>query len=462
MIRKKGKTIGKYTKVESSRTKGAYTIYGRGINKGVHIPPDDVLKKRYEERGGTSTINKQIQYRAVLDHGRPGLNLGKEALGIKIIKASKIPTKDVKNKFEEFWPKELVKQYLESDVDERPELGTLKGFAKKHKKLYYVINKNSRKEGNLRMKNLLEEVYPGLYDEIKIFTKYEEINRDQVRERLLNLHHKGIAINKTALEMHPSPSVRKLLHQVINLAQKERGNNGYSLYASKLTGIPEEDIKSSKTSMARNAAIAEKITKLLVVWAPTLNVDISNYFNIRQGELIELKEKRKFLYEKSNEDLLGISDLRIGNQAIEVKSGFGVIESQRLEDIIAKYSPNQKNPPEWLDGEPLEKSTLVLHKKSNGEEKNITKIENSGITVVNYEIFRPLLKECLDTMEKHFLPEIIEIYPRIHNLDNILKAYDLLVQEPQIFMRTGNRSTIEFFEKTIESLSYLGQEQTPF
>src|SRR5690606_28968196 len=124
------------------------------------------------------------------------------------------------------------------------------------------------------------------------------INKKKVKERLKELHNRGVPLQKSFLMQSPSHDLKRLARNIIALSRGENGQQDYAKYVSSLTGIPEEDIKSSQDRTERNVQLTEGITHLLALWAPIVGVDIEEHFSVNEGKIKSGKEERSYFYYK--------------------------------------------------------------------------------------------------------------------------------------------------------------------
>src|SRR3989344_1585931 len=165
--------------------------------------------------------------------------------------------------------------------------------------------------------------------------------------------YSGLHLSRTALLTSGDRKEKRLLRQIEALADsglfRKAGN--YTKIVMKLTGLRKGDITDSRVGKD-NARLTEELTEMFFEWAFLAGLELSDF--IKKGEVYSSGEMVKFSYTKKE----GRADLRIGNQAVEVKTGMGNFDSRRALDLIEKYAAGKKL---WYNKEPLDASLVIFH-----------------------------------------------------------------------------------------------------
>ncbi len=238
--------------------------------------------------------------------------------------------------------------------------------------------------------------------------------------------------------------IKKMKEQ--GLKKKSKGEDYWTAFVSKKTGISEDDITVSGHAKNRFAYMGETFTSFLFHWAPLVGVEIqeikSNGGKIYWGHVP--KDKIFFF----NGGQKAVADIRLNGMAVEVKNCVGRFNGVRLEDVVNRYSKGKK----WSDNTPVKGSLVVFHSREDFIEDAAGRLEEEGIDVLTYQHFRVYLEKTLGLIKKLF-PEVIEqARPRVHHLDMLLGLYDQLSLRPCVLMRPGNSFRMNYGIDVLTSL----------
>ena len=422
---------------------GGFSVYGDGIRRrGYYVPSDSRIKERYEKEGETGGLRTLLQYRAIPHYGKKSLIKGREAVGLppKIIDV--VSRDEIIKAIKEFWPEEDVERYLSG---EDVELKRIVDFEGKHRRQYHAAHRaKSHKEGGSFM-GIMEDVYPELYGKLNRIIKADDINKEELGSILLSRFYSGLHLSRTALLTSGDRKEKRLLRQIEALADsglfRKAGN--YTKIVMKLTGLRKDDIIDSRIGKD-NARLTEELTEMFFEWAFLAELELSDF--IKKGEVYSSGEMVKFSYNKKE----GRADLRIGNQAVEVKTGMGNFDSPRALDLIEKYATGKKL---WYNEEPLDASLVIFHQRKELYEEMFLSIKNAGINIMSYEQFHSCLAELISLIKGDYKHEINEIEPRIHNLDYLVELHEEISLRPGVLMRKGNLDRREWSHKLLQSLA---------
>jgi len=256
-------------------------------------------------------------------------------------------------------------------------LPMIKEFIKRHKRLYGAAVRNFK--GFRRVLGGMEYPYSEAYNFLSRVRQRVDINPSELGRQLYSLFCAGEPICLSALQGAPKGSRRRnYSNQICTLAKTDfiGGTGSPTKVISKLTGLSAASIKASIADTKKNSVLAERLVSLVFHWAPLLGIGIGV-----SGEVYDDSKMRRFEYDGET----GYSDLRLGNNAVEVKSYSGELKGGRLEDLIAKYSPTCFN--FWDDGEPMERSLVVFYQSDETYARARQRIEDAEIEVMSYKDF---------------------------------------------------------------------------
>ncbi len=338
--------IGEY---EIQRHPGGITITGPILNKnGIYIPNDEKLKRIFERERKKGKISHhtslKISWRGFIETGELSLTSGKKVLGIERISAPSVTLEEIEESIRDFWP--------EGEENPRKVVEYMRQYPREHH-----AASRSFKESQGGLEGIMNRVKgDGFYDYVRKNGRREsnKINEDYIIERLEEKLEQGEPINKSHLISKRDKASVDLYRDLDNLSKRD--GISFTKLLKKLLKIESSEISLAEyvIKYKRNSNLSEKITEFLIRWGGIAGLDMSEYFS--DGKLFS--EGKEILSFRFNGSQRGISDLRKGNQAIEVKGGTSRYHDYRCEHLLERYKPDGKK---WFDGEPIESSIVVFN-----------------------------------------------------------------------------------------------------
>ena len=429
---------------------GSYRVLGvtssRNKRRDAYVPSDETLRLRYvrnmKAEGRLSLATRTfIGLRGIVFSGKRSLIQGKLALGLPLRNISS--RKKVEQAVRSFWPEEQVRQFLQG---EPVSLRSITAFRKSYHAFY---NRAREYSGTFQayMESLPEpygELYAKLNKKFQM-NRYQTINPDKLGKKLLQWFMQGKPISPSCLSRFSvGTEERNALYQLRVLGNhrylgKKPGN--LIKMISELTGLKPADIKMSGGARKRNATLTERLTSFALHWAQLLEMDLEGIS--LQEEIYTPRELRRFT--KFSDGELGIADLRIGNTAIEVKTGVARFSPRDAEDVIDRYTPKRND---WETGESMDSGVVFFHQDPENYEWALQDIEKQGIKTVSHKEFHAILRQVLPAIRRQKLAA--RLSPRA-NLDYLLR-YHQETLNPHLLMRYGNKTRMAWTGHLLSSL----------
>jgi len=452
-----------------------FTIYGPGFRKrGQYVESDDTLRTRCHREieqgkpGFSKSLKNRLAVRGILESGRYDTAAAKKALGIegpfmqtkrgKIKSGVLVPREDIKRAIVKFWPLEQVQAWQQGE-DVKPE--NITSFIEKYKREYHSAQLSQSHGKSFR--RMFEEVYPtekypGLYDSVTSRTISSAIDMRSLAASLQSRFNNGLPITQASLRYSADSSDKRLYNQIITLitnpptdtpimfAEKRRS---YNKVVAQLTGLDEEDISPLRGSRNYIAALTEEIVHVFFRWASLLGIPLGNH--APQRDIFRTGEERKFHCNGKE----CRADLRISNNAVEVKAGIGSLQEKELEDLIDKYTPGANS---WLTGHSIEASTVIFHTHPRFYSHAVPRIRDAGISIIEYEWFFSKLKQIVKAIKQCHSSAIEDIRPRIGSLDYLVCLSEELVVNPTRIVKESNAERREWSFHFLKSLADKARE----
>ena len=453
--------------------KGRYQIRMRPnggllINPGRRnehfVPPKPHLREKYSRQISeighmNEGLKSQIAAWGILSCGKRNITEGLRILGLPLpsmktkaghFARGKVPLDEITSTIKQFWKEEDVCRFM---AGENVKLPRINDFAKQHPRVSHSMHR-----GYGDFEAVLDSVYPGLYDRIfhvlpdgKNKVRSHKLDAEKIRAELMERFYRGDSISKSGLLHSKNPEDRQLYREVMALFSTNHlfgcRKRSYTRAVAKLTGLRRGDIRL--TRLHHFGKMAEKLTHLVLEWAPLAEVDVSEYFF--DGKVYSNGGKTTFLYQ----DRECIADLRIDNQAVEVKSGLTDFCDGAPKEFIDRYAPGGNS---WLTGEPFSRSTAVFHQPPVLYEQYRTLLEDEGISVVGYDVFHQWLATIVDCMNFDYSRELSDSNPRLANPEYLTRLHEEISFKPHLLNRPGNNARKEWTISLLESLIIQGAE----
>lgn len=452
MEKLKEEYFGEYRVV--TKPNGRRTVY---CPKGncLSLPPDQEIIARYKrekENGKLTGTTRQYIYRSgILTCGSPSTAEGAKRLGISM---RKVTFAEIEKAIKTFWPEGFYKKAIKGEIEIGPEF-RIGEFRRRHERSYISAG---RSFGGFR--KVLEKVYPKLYAIVHPAENlYEDLNREDIKQRLLERFYSGKPINKRALKDSTEETDKNLFRKVIIILSRENTEEGllprrsnkksWAKTVAKLTGLEPSDIIAEENSFMKTFNVAERLTEFLFSWAPLFGETFNKIVQTPETVFWKKEKERKFLYSENKE---GISDLRIGNIAGEVKTGSS--HYQFLESFLEKYSPGKNK---WADGEEIKSSFFAFYSDAV-DKRVITELEKAGIYVFLQQDLQNLLEKTILKMQEEYGEQISQLYPRIHNLESIIKIHDEICFRPKMISHKFNKRKRKYILKVLNELINLADK----
>jgi len=389
---------------------GSHKIYGPGLRKiSTRIPPEQQIIEMYHNDINTNgklsnTTKKWFGELGIIHFGkRDNLRLRRH-LGLNETWMSK---EQIESAIREFWPENEIKKAQEYENT----LKSINEFRNEYVKEYNAIQ--GKRFHNLRtfLENMIAP-YSLAYSLISQKIKYQDIDKNALGNQLLDWFYQGRSIGPVTLRSSEKNSEEYNAYRKIICVK----NNSSSILKtplttiSELTGLDKKDISLSKKESKKSSIIAEKLISFMLHWAPILEMQINGI----KGELHTSLKMNKFKY---NEEIEAYSDLRVNNDAIEVKSHYGKFIGSRLENFLDKYGKEHCNL--WNSGEPMENTYAFFLQPDLTYAEAKPKIIDAKIKLINQAQINRDLETIINKIKEN--PKLTTGLNPIPNFDYLLR-----------------------------------------
>ena len=293
--------------------------------------------------------------------------------------------------------------------------------------------------------------YPGLYEKISYRrSKSPSLNeQEELSKKLINRFNAGLCISSSFLTHSADEKERELRRRVLDFAQKDLfgKKENYTQVVHRLTGLPLQDVKMNSGASKNCANLTEDFTSFLFYWSSILGLKTWDFDN--DAWISHTGNAVRFFHGDKRYE----SDLRIGNQPIEVKNALGRFDEGRLEEVIRKYG-NDKG--EWQTGESMERGAIVFHADPRLYKHCVKPITDTGLRVITYTNFHNHLIKVISEMKKRNA-----LYRKVRpltNLDYLIDLHEEVSLHPFLLIREGLSTRREWSEHMLKALIDKSQE----
>lgn len=452
MGEKKGeKLYSKFTTKPAPRTGGTMIYFEHNPKQGFHIPPDESLLRMYRSdmrRYGAPVASTRVylQRRGLLaSEKRYSIYAGLTAIGITDYQSTQakqkaLIAKRVERTFRAFWPKKDARKFLKDQ--DSVKVPRIKDYRTAHPLDYKWI------KTHCGMFEYMEVRRPGLYSALAK-TSTNGLDLVKLGNELRGASERGLPITCGYLKREEDPKRKKWYHQIEFVRQhnllnhkpspnrKLHAKNKYTKrfippfneVAAKLSGISQKEIEGIATGRKQCGRLAQKFAEFYLLWAVRSGYDPLN-LNLPGIEQIYFNtDVTTYHYDYQGDVKKGWTDGRLGNRPIEVKTGTTPFVGATLEIFLAKYA-NPKN--EWTDGQPMLPGIAFFHQDTKHVREARRKIEEAGLTFVDYKSFHSALQSLFQHLERKYT-SVLEMSEPAVNVPALLDAHTSLALEDRLF-----------------------------
>lgn len=413
-------------------------------NRGSYLPPPDAVKARVirEKQSGriSDTAQTYVGLYGILACGKRSQPEGMKYLGLTPRKLGS--EKDCRTAVSQYWrPRKNSSGSFRPTKNADKRVGD---FMSSHKDIYKYAAEHLG-----GFKKFLESWKPGLYYSInpaasRVITPKCE---DELSDNIIRRFNSGLCISSTYLKDSLDSRERELHRRIIHCAKTDLlgKKETFEEVVHRLTKIPSDDIHLGSGAQKKCAELTEDFTAFLFYWSSLLGLETWGFDT--NNWIYHEKEALRF---SPGEDRR--ADLRVGNRAIEVKTGIAKFSEERKEEIVAKYGNNGV----WQTGEPVEKGAVFFHAKTKLYEHFFPAVLAAGLQIITYEDFHRYLEQLVIEMKKR-ASMYRDVRP-ITNLDYLVNLHREVSLHPFLLVRTENNFRREWSKSILEVLIERAQE----
>lgn len=442
--------------------KGSFTIYFQGRKKGRYTPSPEVLRKicidSLETCGKLSPYLKtSLGYMGLFKGEKRDVVLGKKILGIEgpfrktkrglIKNGVAVPLEEVQEAIRRVWPKEQVDYWRSGNNVDFSKVGY---FRNKFKREY--LSAHAIRGG---LQKVFEKVYspkdyPGLYNRVCKRAYNHNISTIRLGNWFRKRADKGLPISQGYLR-HSQDSEENLAYrQMMRLVENpnEILKKSFDEILMEISGISKEDIETFRGTRTPMAKLSEELAYFFFTWADLTGVDLEAH--TPKGQIYKVGHEIVFYGLGKDRK----ADLRIGNAAVEVKSGVGAFKSSQARETLERYSSNSG----WKTGEPLEDIILFFHSQPRFYSEALPSLQKPNFKIIEYPWFRQKLEQVIVSAKDNYSRDVQNVVPRITNLSYILELDTELVINPYLLMRPANNQRREWSRDLLRNLADKARE----
>lgn len=433
------------------RGRGGFLIYGvRQSGEPKYVQSRKEILEKYRLEGESGEVRRQLSLLGLTKCGRYNLPLGRRLLELPGPELGNVKTtdKEIIRAIKKAWPDRTVNRLMNG---KNVKVMSIKEFRKKNHRQWHSAHRthgkriNGSNEGGL--KTVMESIYPGLYDKIayqgsRIITSTP--NKEKVARDLLDKYSSG-TINKTALLNSSDPKDQRLFKEVRYWAARE--GISYTAMVEKLTGLKERDITSHPESRKLAGLLTEEMTRFIVLWSKVMGIDASG-LDLKK-ELYMSEQERTI---RNGQDYL--ADLRLGNDALEVKCGLGQLDAGIVKKVKHVYKVGESK---WSDGKTLDGATVIFYQSPHLYSSFKRDLQKQGIQVLGFKWSENLMKKIVRNLKRNHSPEIEDVRPRV-NLDYLLESHREISLNPRNLYMMGNLQRLQWTIDQFRGLNTTGEK----
>lgn len=444
---------------------GGFTVYGKEIHKrGRYISPREKViadcNRAIEQgrRGFSTYLKTTLGYYGLFSLGKRSVAAGKQELGIngpftetkrgRVKSGVRVPKRDIQNAIKDIWPQSQLDEWRDG---EEVSFAGISDFREKFLREYMSAH-NVRGGFRKVFESVYpQKIYPGVYDRISKRVYASTVNTEVLGEWFRSRGSIGLPVSQSYLRYSEDPEETLAYRQVLTLKKSSSRllKLSFDDVVKEISGLRKEDIESCRGSRTPMANLSEELVHFFFLWNCLLGIPLGRH--TPKGEIHKVGHERMFGYGEKDCQ----ADMRIGDVAVEVKSGMARFKDKQLQDMLGRYTPNTNF---WLTGEPITESSVVFHSKPVFYSHTLPRIKEAGIQVIEHEWFSEKLRQLIKSMKQTHADVIRDIRPRIQSLDYILALDHELVFSPFLLMRPSNRERREWSRDLLRNLSEKAKE----
>jgi hypothetical protein len=422
--------------------------------KDFHLPPPEIFKEKIRKQKGRETAGdvKRLSMYGLVFKGECSVSAGREALGLGSSRSNYVTKQEVDKVLRTFWPIKACKAHEQ----EKGTLHSLKEFRMQHPRIHHALTRNSHFNG---VEATLDAYHPGLYHAVSRVAHnfHKTVDAEGLRKKIREAYGRGVLLTRAGLYLSLNAEERKLGKQIEKLRREKNKNKPkeekipFIDYAARLGGLDKQEVKLVTSAQQSVAQAAERITEFYLVWAGLTGKDA---LHLPLDEVYRRYAKTKFNYG----DKVGRADVRMGTQAIEVKTGAHALAPEIRADILAKYGSRKGT---WDDSDkPITETFLFLQKKEPGFLALRKELKGRNITVIGYDAFHGALEYLVDHLKKSpYAVELEECAPTLSDgLEVVVRAHEALGSY-KIYGRATHTRLWEWTNEYITRLIEVGKRR---
>jgi hypothetical protein len=443
--KKYGKRYGSYWGVEYES--GNRFLWKRGWKRAMDISKDEVLVERGRHQLAQFGELKEsllgyVAARAVFECGHLSREVGRRVLNFPPATLPKSLTeKEIRKIIISYWhpQRDTNGNYIAGENVPQKNL-SVTTFFRDNYSAYRFIAKHL---GGLR--RYLESSFPGLYTQVSSRRMPpNQMDREALAKELIERHNSGLCISGNLLKSFIFEE--RELYRRIKDSYPDFFNVSHAKRVSELTGLPEDSISLNTGQKCKKSHIEELLTNFLFQWSFLLGNPVFGFEP--QTKIFDGETKRAFRIRAEDNGELCLSDLRLGNTAIEVKSYSHRMDKPNRENLIKRYGSGNSS---WSDnGCDLENNVVIFHCQNAIYSNIAPKLHKAGIRVISYEEFHEELKKLIGEM-KTKSSMYRDVRP-ICSLDYLVDLHEETSLHPFLLIRAENSDRRELSSCILQSL----------
>lgn len=411
--------------------------------KAFNLPPVEQFRHKLKSQGGVETEGDKARLRfyGLVLKGEGRLVVGREALSFAPFQHNHVTKQEVRATLEEIWPRKKCTEFFKNGRGTLKPITTLR---KKNERVYHALSRRAATFGGIRA--ALNAYYPGLYRAAMQYKVHDDHIADtgELGREIKTMFEQGAILSRGGLCLSKVPEERKVGKKILRvLQQKNKSASSEEKYtfttlAAELAHLNKDEVRLTSSARQKVAQCAERITEFYLVWAGLVGY---KGLQIELDQVYRRRVKREFRY---GEDKVGVSDLRMNDTGIEVKTGAHAISHALIEDICAKYS---KGNARWKDTKkPLHTVLLFMQQSSTLYAHHKKRIQEAGITLISYDAFHLALQGLVKKLEASaYHTELQEVTPSAHgDLEVLVRAHEYIGKDIKLYGRSAHTEMLQW------------------